>query len=550
MPVSASERLDALARDYFEAVYVARPTYATIIGVHRFDAVLDDLSRPAIDAYAAQTRFFLDRLREIDRSTLTVREAVDCCLLESAMLVELHDDEVRQVWRRDPALYVDGPVTAVSLQLSRDYAPLAERLDAVAGRLESLPRHLDTARRNLDNPPRVYVEVAIETTEGAITFLDETVAEVARGAPAEVAGRLVAARETALATTRSYLEWLRSDLLTRANGDFALGRDAFAERLRIEHLLDYSLDEIVVIGRRVFDETREQIVALAAEIDPDRTWERIVEDARRDRPTAEGLIDAYRRELTKLRAFVVERGLAAIPANEVLDVIETPTFARSTTPYGAYMPPAPFDAEQRGQFWVTPIDPKLSAAEREELLGEHCWAGLPSTALHEAYPGHHLQLVCANSVADVVRKHAESTLFAEGWALYCEQLMGEQGYVPVGLEDGDPRLFRLFLLKDQLWRAARILIDVGLHAGGMSVDEAVRLLVDEVKLVEAAARVEVNRYTMTPTQPLSYMLGKLEILALREEFRGLPLGAFHNRLLANGTIPLKLARAEMSGKAP
>ena len=464
------------------------------------------------------------------------------------MLVALHDDEVRQEWRRDPAMYVDWPVTAISLQLTRDYAPLAERLAAVSGRLEALPAHLATARGNLDNPPRTSTEVAIETTEGAVEFLGETVAAVAATAPEGIRPRLDAARERALDATRAYLDWLRADLLPRSHGEFALGREGFAERLRIEHMLDYSIAEIAAVGRRIFDETRALLVALAAEIDPTRSWEIIVEDARRDHPTSEGLLEAYRREIAQLRAFILERGLVAIPANEQLDVIETPTFARSTTPYGAYMPPAPFEREQRGQFWVTPVDPDLPADEREALLGEHCWAALPSTALHEAYPGHHLQLVVANNVDDYARKHAESNLFAEGWALYCEQLMGEQGYVPVGLESGDSRLFRLFLLKDQLWRAARILIDVGLHTGGMTVDEGVRLLVDEVKLVEAAARVEVKRYTMTPTQPLSYMLGKLEILRLRDEFKGLPLGGFHNRLLSSGTIPLKLTRALMTGR--
>jgi uncharacterized protein (DUF885 family) len=548
MQCSASERLRALAHDYFEAVYAARPTYATIIGEHRFDALLDDLSRPALDEYVAQTHFFLSRLRGIESSALGLHDAINWRLLESAMLVALHDHEVRREWQRDPAMYVELPVTAISLQLSRGYAPLGERLAAVASRMAALPRHFETARQNLDCPPRVAVQVAIETTEGAATFFEETVGEVIRDAPSEIASRLAAARDDALAAMRDYLRWLREDLLPRATGDFALGREAFAERLQIEHMIDYSVDEVLAIGRREFDETRRQIVALAAEIDPSRSWERIVEDARLEHPSGEGLLDAYKREIAKLRAFVADRGLAAIPPNEHLDVIATPTFARSTTPYGAYMPPAPFDAEQRGQFWVTPVEPTLPEAERSELLGEHCWAALPSTALHEAYPGHHLQLVRASEVNDHVRKHADSTLFAEGWALYCEQLIGDLGYVPVGLENGDSRLFRLFLLKDQLWRAARIVIDVGLHAGGLTIDESVRMLVDEVKLVEAAARVEVNRYAITPTQPLSYLIGKLEIVRLRDESDELTLGEFHDRLLACGTIPLKLARWEMTGR--
>src|SRR5579884_2196360 len=188
--------------------------------------------------------------------------------------------------------------------------------------------------------------------------------------------------------------------------------------------------------------------------------------------------------------------------------MDAPTFAHSTTPYAAYLAPAPFEVTQRGEFWVMPAPSHASPEEQQEWLRENSYFAFPGTALHEAYPGHHLQLVYSNDVSSYIRKHVSSSLFAEGGAFYCEQLLREQGYVPEGFGSRDERLLHLFLLKDQLWQDARVILAVELHTRGMSVDEAVRLLVDEVKLEEGPARTEVYRYTLTPIQPLSYLIGR------------------------------------------
>ena len=241
------------------------------------------------------------------------------------------------------------------------------------------------------------------------------------------------------------------------------------------------------------------------------------------------------------RQYVIDHDIAGIPKNENLRIIETPVYLRPLLPYAAYMPPGIFEERQDGLFLVTPVDPAGTAEAKEQKLRGHNFAKLPITALHEAYPGHHLQLVWANRRKSVPRRLGIvlSTLFIEGWAFYCEELMERLGYI-------DSPIQRLARLKDQLWRAARIVIDVSLHTRGMPVGEAVDLLVDRCRLEPANALAEVRRYTAHPTQPQTYLMGKLAILDLVEEYRKrkpeVSLRDMHDAILACGSLPPSLMR--------
>jgi uncharacterized protein (DUF885 family) len=224
--------------------------------------------------------------------------------------------------------------------------------------------------------------------------------------------------------------------------------------------------------------------------------------------------------------------------------VDTPLFERATTPYAMYQSPAPFDSDTTGQFYVTPIDLRRSKDEQARQLSGHCSPMLPLIALHETYPGHHLQLCHANRAATRLRRITHSDVFCEGWALYCEELMWEQGYFVT-----DP-LTRLFQLRNARWRACRVVIDAGLHAGRMTPEQAVQLLVEEALLDRVSAHLEVRRYAMTPAQPMSYLIGELALQELRDETRRrlaprFDLYTFHTALLASGTIPPALVREEL-----
>jgi len=352
------------------------------------------------------------------------------------------------------------------------------------------------------------------------------------------------ANAKAIEAVQDYLAHVES-LLPRSGPEFATGREVFDYLLRRRHYLDYDADTLHAKGWELFNDTLRQMEETARRIDPSQTWEEIVGRLKGDHPEPGTLLDTYREEMARSRQFVIDHGIVDIPPGEELVIEETPAFERAIIPYAAYLPPAPFEKEQVGRFWVTPVDTSASPETQEQQLRDHNNFGIPVTALHEAYPGHHLQLCWANRAGSDIRKVIDSTLFAEGWAFYCEELMEDLGFIS-GPE------YRLIRLKDQLWRAGRIILDTALHTKGMTVDEAVDFFVTKVHMERPNALAEVRRYTSTPTQPMSYLIGKLEILKLVEDYKAAKgaafnMRAFHNELLSHGTIPPAVVRRIMLG---
>jgi uncharacterized protein (DUF885 family) len=349
---------------------------------------------------------------------------------------------------------------------------------------------------------------------------------------------LTAALDGAITASEEYGHFLRTDF-TNTNGmPFAIGRELFDFKLKREHLLDFDADALLQFGERAVRTTQDQLAEVARRIDASKSWGEIVEDSRRNLPDEQALLDEYRTGVDQAKQFVRDRKLVSIPTGESLQVVETPTFMRPTVPYAAYMPAGGFEPHQDGLYYVTPLNDRLTPDERRQQMFGHNRYGMLLTNVHEGYPGHHLQLVHASAVDSPVRKLLWNTVFCEGWALYCEQMVLDEGLT------SDAR-HRMFQLKDQLWRACRVVIDVKLHTGRMSFDEAVDMLVDVAHLERPNAIGEVRRYTQSATQPMSYLIGKHQILDLRErEKRRLgslfDLRSFHDRLLSYGTIPVAL----------
>ncbi len=360
----------------------------------------------------------------------------------------------------------------------------------------------------------------------------------------ELQAELNEGSKAAAEALQDWVNFLRERVAPQSKGDFAVGKDLFEELLREDHLLDYTAEELLETGWRLFEETQAEMEQVAREINPARSAKEILEEAKADHPGAEELMDVYRKEMAAVREFVRNQGLVTIPEGESLKIEPTPPFLRGLIPYAAYMMPGPLEKKQEGIFLVTPVNPESSKEEQEEKLKGHNYVSLPVTALHEAYPGHHLQLVYANTVGTLPRKLGAfiSTLFIEGWAFYCEELMEQLGYI-------DKPLYRLGRLNGQLWRAARIILDVSLHLGKMSVEKGIDFLVDRAGLERTNAQAEVRRYTLTPTQPMSYLIGKLEILKLIDEYkRSYPdasLKEVHDAVLSCGSLPPRLMRERL-----
>lgn len=544
-PAPASEHPDddAIAKagdEYLALLVEVHPETATQLGLHARDGELDDRGAVAFDAGADREEALLRSLeKRFEHPRASQAARTDLALLLGELRAHVRMKRVQRPLQRDPGIYLE-PLEAIFSMTARSYAPAPERARSVVARLEKIPSVVEQAKANLLNPPRVWTDIAIERASSAKAFLDEQRPFLLSALPGETA-KVDAALKKAATAYDDYRRYLQKEVVPRSNGRFAAGRELFEHLLKNDYFLDGGADALLAMGKKVFAETNAQLTELARRMDPAaKGWPDVARKLKAKHPSASELLDAYRKEVARSRAFLVEKDVVAFPPGDELDVIETPVFMRGTLT-AAYDQPPPFDGGvSKGFFFVTPVDTTLSRAKQEEVLREHSWTDIVNTAVHETYPGHHLQLSFARRSPSKIRRALDRAVFSEGWALYCEQLMAELGYY----DDSE----RLLQLEWALVRAARVILDVGLHVGDMTFEAAVKLLTDEVHLERPLAMSEVKRYTTSPTQPSAYMLGREGILALRERARKQPafsLKAFHADLLGRGTIPPALLEKEM-----
>jgi len=526
-------QFETLVEDYLAAFYRANPVLATQMGLHDYDYDLGDQSAEAKEAQTAQDRETLRRLEGLDPQAWPVTEQIDYQLLTTRLRLSLRQQEELRPWQRVPGDYASLATLGCYLLLLREFAPLRERLASLLERLRQVPQVLERGRANVTDPVRVFTEIALEELPGHRVIFDQVIPAAAAAEP-DLAGPIQEAAQAASAALEAYGQHLQA-LLPTAAAEFAVGREYYDHLVREEHGLPYDADQLQELGEDWLAMTNERMVQTVRETAPGKGVDEVVEEIKRDHPAPEDLLATYEREMNRTRQFVLDHHLVDLPERESLEVIETPPPLRVLIPYAAYLPPAPFEDEQRGLFLVTPIPPEAEEETRRRLLAGHARAPMQVVTLHEGYPGHHLQLTTAHRLAPPRRNHlANNNLFIEGWAFYCEELMEQLGYL------SDPRT-KLMRLNAQRWRAARVILDTGLHTRGMRMEEAVRLLVEGAGLEEPAAWAEVKRYTLTPTQPTCYLVGKLEILKLRDEYErrhaDYTLAQFHRDLLKWGSLP-------------
>jgi len=509
------------------------PIKATLAGLHDHDHRLPDLTSDGFKAADLRAKAYLATLARFAIDRLSDAQRIDRAILVSRFETDVREYAQLEHHRHDPSLYPNIALMGVYSLLMHEYAPIEERVPAVEARLKGIPGVFAAARANLVRSPAIWNEIAMEEVEGGVEFLRSDVQPLC-----DAHASLREPLERAVESFREYGRFLAGDHALRDGMSFSLGREMFDFKLKTEHLLPYDSETLLAFGEEAMRDTLAALERTAASIDPQRPWTDLVESLRNDHPEEGSLLTEYRRGVDEARRFVIERGLVTLPSQDRLDVVETPLFMRPTIPYAAYMPPGPYESRQNGLYYVTPINARSSAELRaEQMLGHNRFAML-LTSVHEAYPGHHLQLVVANETKSIVRKLLESTVLIEGWALYCEQLVLDEGMTD------DPRM-RLFQLKDQLWRACRVIIDVKLNTGRMTFEEAVEMLVGVARLERPNAIGEARRYTQSPTQPMSYLAGKHQIMRLRDRERErlgakFDLRAFHDRLLSYGSIPVSL----------
>jgi Bacterial protein of unknown function (DUF885) len=528
--------VDDLCRSYLDLKFQFDPAAASAAGLVSHDARLGRFDTGTVREHLSALRSVSGAVEELESDDLQAE--IDRTALLGEIRSAIFRLEHERPHVRNPTYWLSHVFHGLYAVLARRNGSMAERVPAALERLRAVPGFLDLARETLDEPPSVFVDTTLGMLGGGGELVVQLVAALEPESP-QVGAELQDAARKALESLKRFGAALRDEIEPASDPHaFAVGEDQFSRRLHYEHALTAGAPELWRYGLHLQEETEAELAALAGRMGG-RPWREQVEELRGDAPDLDALLPVYRAELDRAHAFVAEQDLVSIPRDAV-DVVATPSFLTTVVPFAAYEPPPIFLSERTGRFYVTQPDPSAPAEVRARQRRGHCRHAIPAMVVHEAYPGHHLHLVTAQGLASEVRRHIWTPVMVEGWALYCEQLMDESGYY------GDDQA-RLFTLVNLLWRAIRIVLDVGLHTRGMAPAEAVDYMVEHLPIERASAEAEVRRYCAYPTYQLCYAVGRRELLRLRDAYReragaSFRPKAFHDELLAYGGLPVTLAR--------
>ncbi len=543
---AAAEEFDAILDEYLSGYWKANPAgAATPAGVHTYDQQLEDFSPAARNAEIQRNRAFLQRFRRLETTPLAPGKRVDLGIVLDHIQWTLLELEEIQFWKRNPQFYVSLLGDAVQALIKREFAPADRRFQAVAARLKLLPRALEQARGNLENPPELRTRKALDLIPGAADFLEKDVPQAAseQGASRKTQRRVAREAARAGATLRQFGKWLQADLLPRSRGNFVLGRELYSRKFRYYLGTALTPDQALAEAARDARLTQDEMRRLAAQIAPGRALPEVLGRLGREHPAPPDLLAAFRSAIAEARGFVQEKRLAPLPNPDRLRVAPAPAFS---APARAFLdPPGPFEPDLPS-FYYVPVRDDFSVEAGEELLRDNNAYIIALVTAQETYPGRYVQREAMNQSPRLARKVFANQAFTEGWAHYSEQLIFEEGFRP------DPRA-RLLQLANSLRSQLSAIVDIRLHTGQISPDDAVKLLMDEGFQGKAAAENAVERVSLNPAQLSTPYCGKLEILRLREEMRNkrgpaFSLQEFHEALLALGAPPVRSARALLLGE--
>ncbi len=536
--MSEDVKLAELFQKIFDEVMDREPIYATFLGYkhEKYDHLMPDGSLKAAEEGLRIDLLLKNELvEEIDYKALSREGQLDFDLISFFLEYQLFKDGEIAFWKSGAVS--GGAVgqlgTAIYLLYARDFAPLETRVKAIIGRLKGLATYLEQSKSTYVFPVKIWVELAIQEgprTLGFLLLIQNTIQHLLTD---ELNQELDEEIKKATDVINDYIQWLETEQIPRATHDWVIGTQKFARLVDVRKI-GKSPAEILEIGEKMLKETKEELALLASKLFPGKSVKEVREKLKDDHPPTFEMVLEHVGELTRdARNFIKEHDLMDLPKGEFLKVEPTPSFLIPILPFAAYLPAEKFSKDQTGIYIVTPTE------ENDEMLKEHSYASSKNVAVHEGYPGHHLQISSANLQPNLIRSIVQGEETIEGWAHYCEQLMAEKGFI------SEKEVFMQLL--DQLWRAVRIIVDVKIHTSRMTLDEAKKLMMDEIGMAEPAVIAELNRYTSTPGYQFSYLLGKILLLELRDEVKT-KLGDkytdkfFHNTILHNGGLPIHFLR--------
>ena len=555
------ESFSQLAARYLDEISVHSPVAATALGDHRADGRLDDVDTAARERLRKAFIEYRETLAAIERGELSRANQVDAAILSNEIESTLFELDALEEWAWNPLYYVRLSGNAIYGLLSRDFAPLEERLDNAASRLEQLPRFFAQARDSLqpERVPKIHAETAIQQNRGLVTIIDSMIVPQLQELPPETAMRLEAAIATAREAIAEQQAWLEEELLPRANGDFRIGAELYDRKLAFALNSSLSRREIRTLAEREYEFVRNEMYEIAKQVyaeqhpytafpdSPDESYKQAIiraalEKAYQQLPPRDEIVEIARQYLQQASDFVVANNIVTMP-EEPVEIIEMPEFQRGIAL--AYLsPPGPLDRDQKAFYAVAPLPADWTEAQIESFLREYNLYSIQSLTIHEAVPGHYLQLALSNRHPSALRSALWSGPFVEGWAVYAERVMIEAGYL-----DHDP-LMRLINRKWYLRAITNAIIDSAIHVDGMSQEQAMKLMVEGGFQEEREAAGKWVRAQLSSTQLSTYFVGYQEHKALRTDVESAWADEFtprryHDQVLSYGSPPVRFVRALM-----
>jgi uncharacterized protein (DUF885 family) len=538
---SGATRWDALSARWLELSFARDPGFAGQQGRHERDGEIIDLRREAIGAWVAQLHALRAEVEAFPERELDEARRFERDHLLAILDGELFSDERLREHERNPLTYANA--LDPSLYLTREYAPLSQRLTAYCKHARNMPAVVDAMLANLRTPlPRSFVEVGLQVFGGLAPYMRDDVPPLFAAVQDEAAQReLAEATQVALPAVARAVSWLEAQRST-ANDAYALGPELFREMLWANERIDTPLDELRAIAEADLARNRSELERECSELAPGATLQQCAASINDDKPL-EGPLVAARAQVRDLKRFVVAQDLVSVPSEQEARVEEAPPHKRWNQAFIEI--PGPYEHGLPSIYYIAPPDPSWSAEERRGYLPGRL--DLLFITVHEVWPGHFLQFLHANQSARALGRVFVGYAFAEGWAHYAEELAWETGLAP-----GDARV-HVGQLLNALLRDVRFVSALGLHTSGMTVAESERLFREQALSDPGNARQQAARGTFDPGY-LNYTIGKLMIRKLRADWTSSRGGRaayreFHDRLLSFGGPPLPLVRKALLGSS-
>ena len=558
---SADEAFENLANEYISDLGNLSPVVATLIGEHSMDGELDQVDDAARNETRTLLKEYQQALNSIDRDQLSRANQVDAELLLHEVESSLWSLDVLQEWAWNPLYYVNISGSAIYGLVARDFEPIEQRLVNATSRLEQMPRFLEQARASIEpaRVPKIHAETAVQQNPGLVSIIDTMIVPTMNVLSADQQQRLNTAIETARDAVAEHQTWLEEELLPRASGDFRVGAELYDTKLAFA--LNSPLDrrEITARAESEYQSVRNEMYEVAKQVyvnkypltsfpdNPDEPYKQAIiraalEEAYKQLPPPDGIVDVAREYLQQATDFVVEHDIVTMP-DDPIEIIIMPEFQRGVTV--AYLdPPGPLDKGQSAFYAVAPLPADWTDDQVESFLREYNMLSIQDLTLHEGVPGHYLQLALSNRYPSTLRSVLWSGPFVEGWGVYAEQMMIAEGYM-----NHDP-LMKLINLKWYLRAVTNAIIDSAIHVGGMTREAAMKLMVEGGFQEEREAAGKWVRAQLTSAQLSTYFVGYQEHLELRaavEQRWGdkFTLRRYHDQVLSYGSPPVRFVRALM-----